>query len=150
MGCPGRVPLGANIPHGVLPNTTAILSNPAANNKPLPRRGSSQSKTVYPMTCWRFFNGLPRSKGFSPGRVWRCADHSSMESHYALGPVVTRLRQEAGLASSPENGAAVHIALTMDVSKTCPKHTKRPELLLARRFFPVALPRMSPQYTLLA
>jgi hypothetical protein len=35
--------------------------------------GSNQSKTVYPMTCWRFFNGLPRSKGFSPGRVWRMA-----------------------------------------------------------------------------
>ncbi|CAG7997005.1 unnamed protein product [Penicillium nalgiovense] len=35
-----------------------------------------------------------------------CADHSSMESHFALGPVVTRLRQEAGLAP-PENGAAV-------------------------------------------
>jgi palmitoyltransferase len=36
-----------------------------------------------------------------------CADHSSMESHFALGPVVTRLRQEAGLAPPPENGAAV-------------------------------------------
>ncbi|KAJ5685503.1 hypothetical protein N7536_008122 [Penicillium majusculum] len=36
-----------------------------------------------------------------------CADHSSMESHFALGPVVTRLRLEAGLAPPPENGAAV-------------------------------------------
>lgn len=34
-----------------------------------------------------------------------CADHSSMESHFALGPVVTRLRQEAGLVP-PDNGAA--------------------------------------------
>ncbi|KGO68850.1 hypothetical protein PITC_077910 [Penicillium italicum] len=34
-----------------------------------------------------------------------CADHSSMESHFALGPVVTRLRLEAGLAP-PENRAA--------------------------------------------
>ncbi|KAK9859705.1 hypothetical protein MYU51_013945 [Penicillium brevicompactum] len=33
-----------------------------------------------------------------------CADHSSMESHYALGPVVTRLKQEAGLVP-PGNGA---------------------------------------------
>lgn len=33
-----------------------------------------------------------------------CADHSSMESHYAFGPVVTRLKQEAGLVP-PENGA---------------------------------------------
>ncbi|CAI7603974.1 unnamed protein product [Penicillium glandicola] len=36
-----------------------------------------------------------------------CADHSSMESHFALGPVVTRLKLEAGLAPPPENGAAV-------------------------------------------
>lgn len=36
-----------------------------------------------------------------------CADHSSMESQFALGPVVTRLRLEAGLAPPPENGAVV-------------------------------------------
>ncbi|KAJ5360488.1 Zinc finger DHHC-type palmitoyltransferase [Penicillium concentricum] len=34
-----------------------------------------------------------------------CADHSSMESHFAMGPVVTRLKLEAGLAPPPENGA---------------------------------------------
>jgi palmitoyltransferase len=35
-----------------------------------------------------------------------CTDHSSKESHYAMGPVVTRLRQEAGLlVAPPENGA---------------------------------------------
>lgn len=33
-----------------------------------------------------------------------CADHSSMESYFALGPVVTRLRLEAGL-TPPETGA---------------------------------------------
>lgn len=32
-----------------------------------------------------------------------CADHSSLQSAFALGPVVTRLKQEAGLAT-PENG----------------------------------------------
>ncbi|KAJ5562698.1 hypothetical protein N7535_002856 [Penicillium sp. DV-2018c] len=37
-----------------------------------------------------------------------CADHSSMESHYAMGPVVTRLRQEAGLLEPPsEDGAGL-------------------------------------------
>lgn len=30
-----------------------------------------------------------------------CADHSSTESAFALGPVVTRLKQEAGLAPAP-------------------------------------------------
>jgi palmitoyltransferase len=35
-----------------------------------------------------------------------CADHSSSESAFALGPVVTRLKQEAGLipAPAPESG----------------------------------------------
>ncbi|KAJ5165212.1 Zinc finger DHHC-type palmitoyltransferase [Penicillium coprophilum] len=33
-----------------------------------------------------------------------CADHSSNESHFAMGPVVTRLKLEAGLVP-PENGA---------------------------------------------
>ncbi|KAJ5182782.1 hypothetical protein N7492_000398, partial [Penicillium capsulatum] len=32
-----------------------------------------------------------------------CADHSSLQSAFALGPVVTRIKQEAGLAN-PENG----------------------------------------------
>ncbi|KAJ5958472.1 uncharacterized protein N7479_005622 [Penicillium vulpinum] len=36
-----------------------------------------------------------------------CADHSSMESYFAMGPVVTRLRLEAGLAPPPDNGPAV-------------------------------------------
>lgn len=35
-----------------------------------------------------------------------CADHSRMKSEFALGPVVTRLKQEAGLAPPPNNGAA--------------------------------------------
>ncbi|CAL5872097.1 uncharacterized protein PFLUO_LOCUS6354 [Penicillium psychrofluorescens] len=30
-----------------------------------------------------------------------CADHTSLESAYALGPVVTRLKQEAGLEAAP-------------------------------------------------
>lgn len=34
-----------------------------------------------------------------------CADHSSPESAFALGPVVTRLKQEAGLAPPPEDGS---------------------------------------------
>lgn len=34
-----------------------------------------------------------------------CADHSSLESAFALGPVVTRLKQEAGLMPAPEDGA---------------------------------------------
>lgn len=33
-----------------------------------------------------------------------CADHSSLESAFALGPVVTRLKQEAGLAPPLEDG----------------------------------------------
>lgn len=33
-----------------------------------------------------------------------CADHSSLESAFALGPVVTRLKQEAGLEPVPESG----------------------------------------------
>ena len=33
-----------------------------------------------------------------------CADHSSMESHFAMGPVVARLKLEAGLAPH-KNGA---------------------------------------------
>jgi palmitoyltransferase len=49
-----------------------------------------------------------------------CADHSSSESAFALGPVVTRLKQEAGLvpapASVPGNGA---------VSRPPPARTKR-------------------------
>jgi palmitoyltransferase len=43
---------------------------------------------------------------FLPIKQSPCTDHSSMESHYVLGPVVTRLKQEAGLAPVPENGAA--------------------------------------------
>ncbi|KAJ5689509.1 hypothetical protein N7462_003901 [Penicillium macrosclerotiorum] len=37
-----------------------------------------------------------------------CADHRSAESAFSLGPVVTRLKQEAGLAPTPEpqNGSA--------------------------------------------
>lgn len=35
-----------------------------------------------------------------------CADHSSLESAFALGPVVTRLKQEAGLIPPPDDGAA--------------------------------------------
>lgn len=34
-----------------------------------------------------------------------CASHSSLESAFALGPVVTRLKQEAGLMPAPEDGA---------------------------------------------
>jgi palmitoyltransferase len=35
-----------------------------------------------------------------------CADHSSPESAFALGPVVMRLKQEAGLEPSPGDGSA--------------------------------------------
>jgi palmitoyltransferase len=35
-----------------------------------------------------------------------CADHSSPESAFALGPVVTRIKQEAGLEPSPDDGSA--------------------------------------------
>lgn len=49
-----------------------------------------------------------------------CADHSSSESAFALGPVVTRLKQEAGLVPAPAtetgNGA---------VSRPPSAHTKR-------------------------
>lgn len=39
-----------------------------------------------------------------------CADHSSLESAFALGPVVTRLQQEAGLIPAPagDNGSLAH------------------------------------------
>ena len=40
---------------------------------------------------------------FLPIKQSPCADHSSLQSAFALGPVVTRLKQEAGLASA-ENG----------------------------------------------
>lgn len=42
-----------------------------------------------------------------------CADHSSPESAFALGPVVTRLKQEAGLVPPPGEGS------------TRPQHAKR-------------------------
>ncbi|CAI7597564.1 unnamed protein product [Penicillium pancosmium] len=41
---------------------------------------------------------------FLPLKHSPCADHSSQESAFALGPVVTRLKQEAGLLPPPENG----------------------------------------------
>lgn len=34
-----------------------------------------------------------------------CADHGSLESAFALGPVVTRLKREAGLEASAEEGS---------------------------------------------
>jgi palmitoyltransferase len=41
---------------------------------------------------------------FLPLKQSPCADHSGQESAFALGPVVTRLKQEAGLLPPPENG----------------------------------------------
>ncbi|KAJ5966323.1 Palmitoyltransferase pfa5 [Penicillium waksmanii] len=41
---------------------------------------------------------------FLPLKHSPCADHSSQESAFALGPVVTRLKQEAGLLPPPEDG----------------------------------------------
>lgn len=41
---------------------------------------------------------------FLPLKHSPCANHSSQESAFALGPVVTRLKQEAGLLPPPENG----------------------------------------------
>lgn len=56
------------------------------------------------------FKNLQQVMGYSiidwflPIKPSPCADHSSMESQFALGPVVTRLRQQAGLLPL-ENGA---------------------------------------------
>lgn len=50
-----------------------------------------------------------------------CADHSSLESAFALGPVVTRLKQEAGLvpAPTPESGnGAISRPLTARVKRS--------------------------------
>ncbi|KAJ5573954.1 uncharacterized protein N7459_008381 [Penicillium hispanicum] len=53
------------------------------------------------------FRNLQQVMGFTvadwilPFKPSPCADHSSMESAFALGPVVTRLKQEAGLAPPP-------------------------------------------------
>lgn len=44
---------------------------------------------------------------FLPLRQSPCADHSSQESDFALGPVVTRLKQEAGLLPPPANGNGI-------------------------------------------
>ncbi|KAJ6072317.1 hypothetical protein N7467_010402 [Penicillium canescens] len=55
------------------------------------------------------FKNLQQVMGYSiadwflPIKQSPCADHSSMESDFALGPVVTRLKQEAGLVPH-ENG----------------------------------------------
>ncbi|KAJ5794928.1 hypothetical protein N7457_001527 [Penicillium paradoxum] len=57
------------------------------------------------------FKNLQQVMGYSvldwllPIKQSPCADHRSMDSHFALGPVVTRLKQEAGLIP-PDNGAA--------------------------------------------
>lgn len=56
------------------------------------------------------FKNLQQVMGYSiidwflPIKPSPCADHSSMESQFVLGPVVTRLRQQAGLLPL-ENGA---------------------------------------------
>lgn len=57
------------------------------------------------------FKNLQQVMGYSiadwflPIKQSPCADHSSMESDFPLGPVVTRLKQEAGLVPY-ENGNA--------------------------------------------
>lgn len=56
------------------------------------------------------FKNLQQIMGYSitdwllPIKQSPCADHSSQESDFALGPVVTRLKQEAGFLPPPENG----------------------------------------------
>ncbi|KAJ5240989.1 uncharacterized protein N7469_002580 [Penicillium citrinum] len=56
------------------------------------------------------FKNLQQIMGYSiadwllPIKQSPCADHSSQESEFALGPVVTRLKQEAGFLPPPENG----------------------------------------------
>lgn len=48
--------------------------------------------------------GYSVSDWLLPFKQSPCADHSSLESAFALGPVVTRLKQEAGLIAPPEEG----------------------------------------------
>lgn len=48
--------------------------------------------------------GYSISDWLLPFKQSPCADHSSLESAFALGPVVTRLKQEAGLIPVPEEG----------------------------------------------
>lgn len=59
------------------------------------------------------FKNLQQVMGYSvaewllPLKQSPCADHSSLQSAFALGPVVTRLKQEAGLAPPPEDEATL-------------------------------------------
>lgn len=56
-----------------------------------------------------------------------CADHSSNESAFALGPVVTRLKKEAGLEVSTESESAdpVGAAETSQHEQRRGKHRRR-------------------------
>ena len=93
---------------------------------PEPRASASQPQTTNPTTERHVFAILHTRPGENPFDLgnWKnlqqvmgysladwilpikqspCADHSSQESAFALGPVVTRLKQEAGLVPPTED-----------------------------------------------
>lgn len=62
-----------------------------------------------PFDLGNWFKNLQQVMGFTlwewllPFKHSPCADHSSLESAFALGPVVTRLKVDAGLEPPPGN-----------------------------------------------
>jgi palmitoyltransferase len=91
---------------------------PLSANQPQPTNPSTGERHVFailhtlpgenPFDLGSPFKNLQQVMGhsifdwFLPIKQSPSADHGSMQSHYALGPVVTRLKQEAGLAPPPE------------------------------------------------
>lgn len=65
-----------------------------------------------PFDLGSWFKNLQQVLGFSlldwilPLKQSPCADHSSLESAFALGPVVTRLKREAGLEPSAHEASS--------------------------------------------
>lgn len=78
------------------------------------------------------FKNLQQVMGFTifdwllPFKHSPCADHSSMESAFVFGPVMTRLKKDAGLEPNPEG----------EKSETAPKHVKRERKRIKRNRHP--------------
>ncbi|KAJ5947394.1 hypothetical protein N7466_000409 [Penicillium verhagenii] len=94
---PQEDPISPSQPQPINPSTTerrvfAILNtSPGENPFDLGKWKNLQQVMGYSLTDWLL-----------PVKPSPCADHTSQESAFALGPVVTRLKQEAGLAPAPE------------------------------------------------
>ncbi|KAJ5176658.1 Palmitoyltransferase pfa5 [Penicillium canariense] len=69
--------------------------------------------------------GYSISEWLLPLKHSPCADHSSPTSAFALGPVVTRLKQEAGLAPAPAPGTETEDGSASRPPSAHAKHSRR-------------------------